>query len=82
MKLFELKWSEVKCSVLKEVKRFFMEKVDMSNEVLRIEGLGASVNTICVEKNTRKYVEYILTFVLFNFSTFSILKVLCVLLSY
>jgi len=66
--------------VLKEVKRFFMEKVDMSNEVLRIEGLGASVNTICVEKNTRKYVEYILTFVLFNFSTFSILKVLCVLL--
>jgi len=44
-----------------------MGKVYMSSKMVISEGWGESVSTICVGKNTRNYIEYFLTLVLFTF---------------
>ena len=84
----------MRCTVSKIVK--FIGKVYMSSKVVRSEGLGWKCEynmcvcvCVCVGKNTRNYVKYFLTLMLFTFSTFCILRclvcifvvVLCVLLS-
>ena len=59
-----------------------MGKVYMSSKVVRIEGLGESMSTICMGKNTINYVQYFLTLVLFTFCTCCILRCLvCIVVS-
>jgi hypothetical protein len=46
------------------------------------QGWGESVSTICVGKNTRNYIQYCLTLVLFTFFTCCILRCLvCIVVS-
>ena len=47
-----------------------------------VKGWGESVSTICVGKNTRNYIQYFLTLVLFTFCTCCILRCLvCIVVS-
>jgi hypothetical protein len=56
--------------------------VYMGNKLVRNEGLGKSVCTICVGKNIRNYIQYFLPLVLFSLRAFLLtVCVLCVLLS-
>ena len=52
------------------------------SELNEVKGWGESVNTICVGKNTRHYIQYFLTMVLFTFCTCGILSCLvCIVVS-
>jgi len=46
-----------------------MGKVYMSSKVVRSEGLGESVSTVCVGKYTGNCIQYFLTVVLFTVCT-------------
>jgi len=60
-----------------------MGKVYMSSKVVRSEGLGESVSTVCVGKNTGNCVQYCLTVVLFTVCTCCVVRcvVLCIVVS-
>jgi len=47
-----------------------------------VKGWGESVSKICVRKNTRNYIQYFLTFVLFTFPISCILRCfVCIVVS-
>jgi len=55
----------------------------MSSKVERSVGWGESVSTLCVGKNTRNYIQYFLTVVLFTFCRCCVLRCLvCIVVSY
>jgi len=68
VKWIELKWSEVQCREGGQNETLW-EKFIWVVKWWEVKGWGESVSTICVEKNTRNYIQYFLTLVLFTFCT-------------
>ena len=63
----------MKCSVGKGENETLCEKFIWVVKWWEVKGWGESVSTICVEKNTRNYIQYFLALELFTFSTCCIL---------
>jgi len=72
------------CIIIRPLETF-LTTVSEKNKVITglvVQGWGESVSTICVGKNTRNYIQYLLILVLFTFFTCCILRCLaCIIVS-
>ena len=81
VKWSEVKWSEVKCREAGKNETLW-EKFMWVVKWSEAKGWGENMSAICVGKNTRNYIQYFLTVVLFTFCTCCILRCLvCIFVS-